>query len=510
MRDTVLDHRGSLVPPLHHQRKLQSPLPAGVVSARSGCGSPLSWRIPMWEQGDVSETDSSSPPLPPRTRKFRPGILKRLKPAAQVFLVYNTIFPHLLTFFLFFFHLPVASLHHLRCQIMAQDLISELPDDVLLLIIGKLTLLDSVRASTLSHRWNRICFTRSDLVFDRSNMFLTPHSHKLPGSCDCRQYEGKFVRAVDQVLRSYQGRNLRSFKLPNFEGSKANLKSLRLVACLLGQCSPDQFRCLQTLTVVCTNLAQYDLHGMFTCLLTLKTLKFDRCTLPEELSLSSLTQLENFMLMSSAGVELVEISNMNLVSFQCVGTYCIFPFALRRAPNLKRLRFGATTNELSWILYHLPKHCPALQSLAISGFTKLIKHPLLGTANFCKVKELCLIHDEASQFAIVNMNRLLRAFPCLQELEFRAESPDLEEEKAGVKEYVHKRLKRVVMAGFHGTPSEIECAIYLLTHTTVLERLVIHHPWDLWHADISLSKEEREKICERLQPFCKDGVLTVH
>ncbi|KAJ4840502.1 hypothetical protein Tsubulata_000434 [Turnera subulata] len=501
----------------------------------------------MREQGDLSETDFPSAPLPPRIRKFRPGILKRLKPAAQS-----------------------------RCEIMAQDLISELPEDVLLLIIGKLTLLDSVRASMLSHRWNPICFTRPDLVFDRSNMFLTSHSHELPGSCDCRQYEGKFVRAVDQVLRSYQGRNLRSFKvrfclgsnstddidrwisfaigmgvedlslglycdkmdcldiryavdwcgaltegkyvfqLPNFEGSKANLKSLRLVACLLGQCSPDQFRCLQTLTVVCTNLAQYDLHGMFTSLLTLKSLTFERCTLPGKLSLSSLSELENFMLMSSAGVELVEISNKNLVSFQCVGNYCMFPFALRRAPNLKRLRFGATRNELSWILYHLPKHCPALQSLAISGFTTLIRHLLVGTANFCKVKELCLIHNEASQFGVVNMNRLLRAFPCLQKLELRAKSPDLEEEKAGLKEYVHKRLKRVVMAGFHGTPSEIECVIYLLTHTTVLERLVInpefsvHHPWHLWHADISLNVEEREKICERLQPFCKDGVLTVH
>ncbi|KAJ4838106.1 hypothetical protein Tsubulata_039651 [Turnera subulata] len=501
----------------------------------------------MWEQGDLSETDSSSPPLPPRIRKFWPGVWKRLKPASQSL-----------------------------CEIMAQDLISQLPDDVLLLIIGKLTLLDSVRASMLSHRWNLICFTRPDLVFDRSIMFLAPHSHVLPGSCDCRQYEGKFIRAVDQVLRSYQGRNLRSFKvrfclgsnstdgidrwisfaigmggeelslglycdemdcldircavdwcgaltegkyvfqLPNFEGSKSNLKSLRLVACLLGQYSPDQFRCLQTLTVVCSNLARYDLHGMFTCLLTLKTLTFERCTLPGKLSLSSLTQLENFMLMSSAGVELVEISNMNLVSFQCVRNYYIFPFALRRAPNLKRLSFGATTNELSWILYHLPKHCPALQSLAISGFTKLVKHPLLRTANFRKVKELCLIHDEASQFGILNMNRLFRAFPCLQKLEFRAESPDLEEEKAGVKEYVHKRLKRVVMAGFHGTPSEIVCVIYLLTHTTVLERLVInpefsvHHPWHLWRADISLSKEEREKICDRLQPFCKDGVLTLH
>ncbi|KAJ4828153.1 hypothetical protein Tsubulata_005028 [Turnera subulata] len=152
----------------------------------------------MWKRRDVSETDSSSSPLPPRTRKFRPGSLKRLKPAAQVLLsIKVSIFKP------------------------AQDLISELPDDVLHLIIGKLTLLDSVRASILSHRWNPICLTRPDLVFDRSNMFLTPHSHESSDPYDCRQYQGKFVRAVDQVLRSYQGRKLRSFKINFCLGSNS-------------------------------------------------------------------------------------------------------------------------------------------------------------------------------------------------------------------------------------------------------------------------------------------------
>ncbi|KAJ4823133.1 hypothetical protein Tsubulata_045917 [Turnera subulata] len=373
-------------------------------------------------------------------------------------------------------------------------------------------------------------------------MFLTPHSHESPDPCDCRQYQGKFVRAVDQVLRSYQGRNLRSckinfclgsnstddidrwisfaigmgaeelslgfycdkmdisvlcdsidwcgaltegkyvFQLPNFEGSKANLKSLHLVASVLGQYSPDQFRCLQTLTVVCTNLAQYDLHGMFACLLTLKTLKFERCTLPEELSLSSLLQLEDFMIMFSEG-----------------------------------LRLLWKPEALSWIPTHLRKCCPALQSLAICTGTDLVENMPPTTAIFSQVTGLCLVHNDRSLFGIVKINCILRAFPCLQELElWLPQCPDLEEGKAEPKEYVHEHLKRVVIAGFWGTSSEIECAIYLLTHTTVLERMDINpeisgvHPWALRNVDIALNKGEREKICERLQPFCKKGVLTVH
>ncbi|KAJ4838108.1 hypothetical protein Tsubulata_039653 [Turnera subulata] len=241
------------------------------------------------------------------------------------------------------------------------------------------------------------------------------------------------------------------FQLRNFEGSKANLKSLRLVGCLLGQYSPDQFRCLQTLTVACTNLAQYDLHGMFTCLLKLKSLTIERCTLPEKLSLNSLTQLENFMIVSCEGVKVVGVSNMNLVSIQSVRNNG-FVFVLRAAPNLKHFRHLVRAIQLSFFLTQLQKHCPALQSLAISTFSNLVKYTSpIATANFCRVTKLCLIFGEGPPFDVVKMNSILRAFPCLKKLEFVLTLPDLEEGKAETNEYVHKHLKQVVFLGFRGT-----------------------------------------------------------
>ncbi|KAJ4846785.1 hypothetical protein Tsubulata_014098 [Turnera subulata] len=425
----------------------------------------------MWEQGDLSETDSSSPPLPPRTRESRPGNLKRLKPAAQVLFTINvSIFKP------------------------AQDLISELPDDVLVLIIGNLTLLDSVRANMLSHRWKRISFTRPDLVFDRYNMFLTPHS--------------------DESLEYYHIDRWISFAIGmGAEDLSLDFYCDELYSPGFGH-SIDQ--CLQTLTLACTNLAQYDLHGMFAYLLTLKTLTFERCTLPERLSLSSLMQLEDFLIMFTKGVTVVTVSNMNLVRIQDLYN-SHFVFDLRRAPNLKQLRHWMTPKTLPWILTHLPKCCPALQSLAVVTASDLAKHMPPTTAIFSKVTELCLIEREGSLYGIVAMDCILRGFPCLRELELwrLTEHPDSEEGKVEPKEYVHEHLKRVVMGGFRGTSSEIEGVIYLLTHTSVLERLVINpessavHPWYIKIRDVALNKGEREKICERLQSFCKDGVLSV-
>ncbi|KAJ4831463.1 hypothetical protein Tsubulata_046079 [Turnera subulata] len=282
---------------------------------------------------------------------------------------------------------------------------------------------------------------------------------------------------------------------------------------------------------------------MFACLLTLKTLKFERCTLPEELSLSSLLQLDDFMIMFSEGVKEVAVSNMNNVRIQSFGDRVAFD--LRSAPNLKQLRLAWGPEALSRIPY-LRKCCPALQSLAICTPTYLVENMPPTTSIFSGVTELCLVHNDATLFGIVKINCILRAFPCLQELELwlllslrkivslqigsgrlkdldsvksappLPERPDLEEGKAEPKEYVHEHLKRVVIAGFWGTSSEIECAIHLLTHSTVLERMDINpeisgvHPWTLLNVDVALNKEEREKICERLQPFCKKAVLTVH
>ncbi|KAJ4831275.1 hypothetical protein Tsubulata_037639 [Turnera subulata] len=255
---------------------------------------------------------------------------------------------------------------------------------------------------------------------------------------------------------------------------------------------------------------------MFACLLTLKTLTFERCTLPERLSLGSLLQLEDFLIMFTKGVKVVTVSNMNLVRIQDLYN-SNFVFDLRRAPNLKQFRHLMTSKTLSWILTGLPSCCPALQSLAIVSTSDLVKHMPPTTAIFSKVTELCLIEREGSLYGTMAMDCILRGFPCLRELELwrRTEHPDSEEGKVVPKEYVHEHLKRVVMGGFRGTSSEIEGVIYLLTHTSVLERLVINpesnavHPWYIKIRDVAWNQGEREKICERLQPFCKDGVLSV-
>ncbi|XP_075663255.1 uncharacterized protein LOC142632804 [Castanea sativa] len=85
----------------------------------------------------------------------------------------------------------------LSTSIRQEDIISELPTDVLSSILSYLTLRDAVKTSVLSHRWTRICASRLSLIFDRRNImpFL---------GYPCMDYKHIFVGAVNQFLQFYE------------------------------------------------------------------------------------------------------------------------------------------------------------------------------------------------------------------------------------------------------------------------------------------------------------------
>jgi hypothetical protein len=94
-------------------------------------------------------------------------------------------------------------------------------------------------------------------------------------------------------------------------------------------------------------------------------------------------------------------------------------------------------------------------------------------------------------------------------------------EKGGKLEHnkhVHKYLEEVHLAGFYGTSSQIEFAIYLLKHALSLKLLVIDPKvkYGEKFAERGYERErlswyegEQEKVYEKLQEFSKDDVLII-
>ncbi|KDP45964.1 hypothetical protein JCGZ_11867 [Jatropha curcas] len=440
-----------------------------------------------------------------------------------------------------------------------EDFISQLPDEVLSFILSKLTLKESVGTSILSHRWRHVSASPSILVFDWLNMFCVAQNHQTEHSC--RMNEEKFVRGVNQYLDFYKDICLHSFKVSFcighgftsdidrwvsfairmgvqtlslelyckascvyrtidmlgqeterkyvlqsslLEGAKANLKHLDLVACRLERNFTTQFSFLETLTLAYSPLAKYDLQSMFSYMANLRHLMFDACMLPVKLSLGSLLLLKRFYLKRCVGIKEIELSNVNLLYFQCIGREVI-TYNLSGVPNLIELKISVKSRRIFDIFTTVPESLPLLKGLAVYTRSNWVKHVPESITVFRNVLLLKLVLARDIDFDILKMISILRAFPHLMQFCLVASSSKDKQGKLQLSEYIFKHLKHVNLSGFSGTPNQIEFAKYLLKNALILEELVINPKANfLVEKRPSWDEGEGKMVTQTLQEFYKE------
>ncbi|KAK2419310.1 putative F-box/LRR-repeat protein [Trifolium repens] len=110
------------------------------------------------------------------------------------------------------------------------DLISELPDEILSYILTMLSMKDLLKTSILSRRWCKLWGLRKDLYFDINNVFgseeeLIKNGYVIDANsryADLKVSRDEFVKRVDQFLKNFPGTKIDSFLLSfnlNFEQS---------------------------------------------------------------------------------------------------------------------------------------------------------------------------------------------------------------------------------------------------------------------------------------------------
>ncbi|KDP45963.1 hypothetical protein JCGZ_11866 [Jatropha curcas] len=232
------------------------------------------------------------------------------------------------------------------------------------------------------------------------------------------------------------------------------------------------------------------------------------CSLPVKLSLGSLLLLKKFCLTGGAGTKELELSNPKLLHFQCMTREAI-TVNLSAVPNLITLKHSVDSTGIRYVFTHVSQNHPMLRTLTVYSRCDWVQHIPESITIFSNIQNLELALIGNTSFDILKMISILKAFPCLVSFSLVTTCSKDEEGKLQPNEYIYEHLKYVKLAGFYGTPNQIEFAKYLLKNALILERLVIKQEEAFVRKRPSWDEGERQMVIETLQEFSKEVMLIV-
>ncbi|KAL7155902.1 hypothetical protein ABFS83_03G107300 [Erythranthe nasuta] len=440
-----------------------------------------------------------------------------------------------------------------------KDIISELPDDILISIIERLSLKSGIRTSVLSRRWrnlhkyvpkSEICYCGyltghdwlddqphdSNSIVDSFDRFLKIRSgSKLSNlhlsCCLTKSVTDRFERSIYSLGRlgiekmflrcdcrgTYAKRDTGfSFSL-DLLLKMPSLKYLALISCYLkpslrSQCNSLQFLSLSHVTF---------LPGVMDCILSncsrLRSLSLEYCKCPSKLSIRGPNLELNYLRVNICkDVEEIELCASNLEKFEFTSRE-IVNMVFEHVPKLQSVVYLEIYKKdvVPYVFGKLAKDLPQLKSLSFRTKPDIFQVNSMYTMMinmFNNVRQLYIRLDYAEKTDLFLLSPFLKRFPLLEEFHLHVNNCKLYDhlprrgKEQGVA-FFHPELKKIEISGFIGTENEIEFASYILKSARRLELMRIspcykdHEAFDRWRKIFPTpwSKEVHKMIETRLQ-----------
>ncbi|CAH9106061.1 unnamed protein product [Cuscuta europaea] len=409
------------------------------------------------------------------------------------------------------------------------DRISELPDDILISIISRLTLREAIATSILSARWRHLYHHTARLDFPSFSDTL-PFHQVLHQEIDKRFLD--YIKMINRTLDSYKGNHVKEFKIHMYSFEGANIEKWLDFVLSRGV---ESIR-LHIDHVIFNSLQITNLFGMkcgtsLTCGLKEISLSNVQVSdgevqlllanfpLLETLSITGSDMFRNLLIVGHSGMKLkridisyavrmksIEIHGMtNLVSL----TYITCKPAILRlsdVPKLTDVTIALCRHcTLSSIFHEVPS-CVLSQLLQLHIFLDPRTIPYsAGNCEYVNVKRLTLAYR--SDYSSISLYGMVETCPSLEELEIKLlRSCPFKVIKCTCGEGLYNfpptkkfspNLRKLKLTGYIGCPCELEYVLYIIKNAVTL-KLVIVKPCDL-SQDIAIIVKGRIRLHLRPQ-----------
>ncbi|KAG8380461.1 hypothetical protein BUALT_Bualt06G0017800 [Buddleja alternifolia] len=434
-----------------------------------------------------------------------------------------------------------------------EDGLSQLPDDVLCLIISHLPTQDAVKTSILSRRWRNLykfttrvrihccdmlgvrfiyCDNRKFRMLQQKflegvNTFLQLHSGCKITSFDLMCCSSRFFLAsfcklfryfgevgLEQLILSYSCAPvspLSSNKGPTFPchqllSTTPSLKYLQLRGFLV-QNSRFENSCnfLNTLSLCCVTLGPGAVECILSNCLSLKSLTMLQCMLPPKLCIHGSNLLLEFLMVEVCyNLEEINLHAMNLITFEYLDVK-MSKIVFNHVPLLQNLSISFYgDNAIPYVFGQLTKDLHQLKRLSFSTSPKYYQGldeipSVINTLN--NLMELVLHVPWDLEFDLQKISLFLDACPGLQKFYLVTKGAAFDGQRVAKPSGVHhSQLKEVEFCRFTGTKNEVDFALYILETAVGLERMYISINPVHWTEAVPLWDEERQNvICKQFQ-----------
>ncbi|KAL7095438.1 hypothetical protein ACP275_10G023900 [Erythranthe tilingii] len=387
-----------------------------------------------------------------------------------------------------------------------EDRISELPDDILVVILSLLSVKEAASTSILCSRWINLWKHTNSLDFDGdAALYKTARLKKELQFNEMRKY----VRWVDSIIQSHKSHTIQKLRIQFFL-TKKDADTLtkwfeyafsRQVPSLEIDLSPPNFIYFGnpnlnyvfpqefTTSATCFDLKHLKALSLKFVTVTREAIEFflNNCPFLEKFivhhtkSMSKLEicgsslALKHLELCYFFGLDSVRISAPNLTSL----TIRVFSeLILENVPMLDELRVGCGYSDFSVkkLLPAYSAYISQLKSLTLflnnlKGSTDLCKFPEMP-----KLKKLVIAYCSVGEDSLLPLTSLIRASTRLQEFVLKLDWYQLSRSDREIETSVrfpHEYLKVVKFFGYYGRSSDYEFVRYFIDNCVVLERLII-------------------------------------